>query len=158
LWCWPNTVKGDGLRFPVSGGDDTMAAHSWPPEDPYAHEHEESISLSQRLNSSSPFTYGDDQFNPELTPSNRASRLKRRGIGARVPPYHPSYRQVEEEEENESEHSDLGSESDFEVDPDLGPRVRRGSEGFEVKQIDREEILRRYIATRGEDALRTRDD
>jgi hypothetical protein len=20
LWCWPNTIKGDGLRFPVSGG------------------------------------------------------------------------------------------------------------------------------------------
>jgi len=96
-------------------------------------------------------------FNPELTPSNRASRLTRRGIGTRVPPYHPSYRQVGEEE-NESEHSDLGSESDFEVDPELGPHVRRGSEGFEVKQIDREEILRRYIATRGEEALRTRED
>lgn len=33
-------------------------------------------------------------------------------------------------------------------------RARRGSEGYEVQSIDREEILRRYIETRGEEAGR----
>ena len=131
---------------------------SWPPQDPYAYEHEEATSLGQRLNSSSPFTYGDGQFNPELVPSNRESRLKRRGVGSRVPPYHPSYRQREDDDEEDSEHSVSLSGSDSEAEPVLGPHIRRGSEGFEVKPIDREEILRRYIATRGEEALRSRDE
>jgi len=163
LWCWPSKMRGDGLRFPVSGGDDPdNISQSWPPQDPYAREHEEAISqsLSERLNTSSPFTYGDGQFNPELIPSNRTSRLKRRGVGSRVPPYHPSYRQPEEPESEPSElESDIDSgESDSMAEAGLGPRVRRGSEGLEVKTIDREEILRRYISTRGEEALRSRED
>jgi len=83
--------------------------------------------------------------------------LKRRGAGSRAPPYHPSYRQQEDDEE-ESDCSVSLSGSDSEAEPVLGPHIRRGSEGFEVKSIDREEILRRYIATRGEEALRSRDE
>lgn len=33
-------------------------------------------------------------------------------------------------------------------------RARRGSEGYEVRPVDREEILRRYIESRGEEAGR----
>lgn len=29
-----------------------------------------------------------------------------------------------------------------------GPRIRRGSEGWEIGEIDRGEILRRYVASR----------
>jgi len=130
-----------------------MAERPWPPEDPYLHEHEESISLSERLKTSSPWTYGNDQFNPELIPSNRASRLKQRGGGSQVPPYHPSYRHTEEEQEEFENASNSGSDGE----PTRGPRVRRGSEGFEVQAMDREEILQRYIATRGEEATRFRD-
>ena len=35
---------------------------------------------------------------------------------------------------------------------EAGHDVREGSEGYEVKPVDREEILRRYILSRGEEA------
>ena len=43
---------------------------------------------------------------------------------------------------------------DDEIMPWGGPKVRRGSEGYEVREESREEILRRYIESRGEDVGR----
>ena len=31
------------------------------------------------------------------------------------------------------------------------PKVRRGSEGYEIRPVDKEEILRRYILSRGQE-------
>lgn len=185
LWCWPTRMKGDGLRYSISGGsgkwiifyrdseeirasvvlflialrikspDTTDNEHVWPPHDPYAQEHEEAISITDRLKSSSPWTYGNGQFNPELTPSNRSRRLKHRSNGSRVPPYHASYSQIVEEDIDDSE---LESESSSIPEQDFSPHIRRGSEGYEVRTIDREEILRRYVASRGDEATRIHSD
>src|SRR6185437_8796815 len=106
---------------------------SWPPQDPYAHEQEESISLSNRLKGGSPWTYGNEEFNPRLQPSNR-TRRNRRSNGFQVPPYHFNYSRNEEF----SDYSDPDSSSS-QVEMTLGPRRRMGSDGFEVEPIDRDE-------------------
>lgn len=63
-----------------------------------------------------------------------------------MPPYHPAYGEQEshqkypldsESEEDEYEHP--GRQREF---------VRRGSEGYEVRSIDREALLRRYVEDR----------
>ena len=113
-----------------------------------------------------PWTYGNGSFNPDLQPGSldrglrerrRSSALRQRhtvpypdeggetdGIYA-VPPYHPDYDEShvhlsrppyadEDEEEDDHYH-------------DEGPRqfIRRGSEGYEVRSIDREEMMRQYV-------------
>jgi len=148
LWCWPSEIKSDGLLFPVSGGE-SESGDIWPPQDPYAHEHEETISLTNRLSTNSPWTYGNGEFNPDLIPSNRA-RIKQRNGGFRVPPYHPNYSR----NEDGSEYSDPESAPSSRAEVTPGPRRRVGSEGLEVESIDREELLRHYIATRGDEATK----
>ena len=124
---------------------------------------------------SSPWTYENDSLNPELQPSNARHRATqqqlrarnnakakkaKKGMIANVPPYHPDYIEPSPPSKsafgfaefgNEDEHGS-GSDSDAQYYP--GHRVRRGSEGYEIKQVDREEILRRYIASRGEEVGR----
>lgn len=74
------------------------------------------------------------------------------GPYASVPPYHPDYHRQESHETYP-----VGSESEDDYDEDgyahvhqSRPRefVRRGSEGYEVRSIDREELLRRYVEDR----------
>ncbi|TFY83342.1 hypothetical protein EWM64_g663 [Hericium alpestre] len=80
-----------------------------------------------------------------------ASQRRQAGIAA-APPWHPDH----EAEETAFDHDSLAS-SDEEGDirdGASGPRIRRGSEGYEVQAVDREEILRRYIESRGEEAGR----
>ena len=84
---------------------------------------------------------------------------RRAGAGrADVPPYHPDY-----EEPLDGEYVATGYDSaEYEEDDDAMdrwaradlPRVRRGSEGYEVRPMDREEILARYVASRGVEAGR----
>jgi hypothetical protein len=122
---------------------------TWPPHDPRTQRnldlnHDEGFILP-----SSPWTFENGSFNPILRPSNaqlRSSRSKRRrskGASA-VPPYHPDY----EHSPSSSQYASSSSESD-EVNDYVGPRIRRGSEGYEIRPIDREETLRRFIETRG---------
>ena len=55
---------------------------------------------------------------------------------SRVPPYHPDYRPPEEE----------SSEDEYVLPmPGPGPQKRRGSEGYEVREINREQLLRQSI-------------
>jgi len=124
---------------------------SWPPEDDiHPNEHFE-FTLP-----SSPWTYENGSLNPELRPYNsqiRSSQSRKRHFAntdnavSTLPPYHPDYGR-------DDRHS--VSSSTVSSDPDLrepeisgngtaSVRVRRGSEGYEVQSIDREEILRRYI-------------
>ena len=49
---------------------------------------------------------------------------------------------------------DFESTSSSDYEGGSGHRIRRGSEGYEIKTVDRDEILRRYVTSRGEDAGR----
>jgi len=112
------------------------------------------------LNGKNPWTYGEG-LNPELAASNSQSRtMTRRGL-TNVPPYHPDYQDTDCHQPEEPESHHLSEASTFSEDSDddyeyssHDGRVRRGSEGPEVLAVDREELLRRYIATRGEEATR----
>lgn len=126
---------------------------------------------------SSPWTYDTGSLNPDLEPSNARRRAteqqlrsrhkpKRNGVNqgaiANVPPYHPDYVEPSHSSKSGStfgfvefgNDDDYGSGSDSDVQHYSGHRVRQGSEGYEIKPINREEILRRYIASRGEEAGR----
>ncbi|KAH8110616.1 zf-DHHC-domain-containing protein [Phellopilus nigrolimitatus] len=127
----------------------------------------------------SPWTYENGSVNPTLEPSNayrRASkgttksRPKQRqtasrttGFVASVPPYHPDYAGGSDGEFVGAGHvssSASASEEDYDSDECRynennnggGSRVRLGSEGYEVQPVDREEVLRRYILSRGAEA------
>jgi len=73
-----------------------------------------------------------------------------------VPPYHPDY---DRGEKYQSANNDSSlSSSDVEEDVPLGViqngesmRVRRGSEGYEVQPVSREQMLRQYLESVGED-------
>jgi len=123
---------------------DVSTAEEWPPQDPYyssAHT-EPAHDFSQ---DTSPWTYGNG-VNPNLEPSN----THRRGHAhSNVPPYHPAYNQegATQRHFSQSSRSSSGSFDEHRI-------IRRGSEGWEVKQIDREEVLRRYIESRGEEVGR----
>lgn len=107
--------------------------------------------------SSSPWTYEDESLNPSLKPSNQNGRNARRrrkhdaaGISP-LPPYHPDYQEggntpYEGEEAVSSDEYSSSSEPQI-----RDPRVRHGSEGFEVRQHDREEMLRQYFEELGEE-------
>ena len=106
----------------------------------------------------SPWTYENGSLNPDLEPSNArirtASRRRKNAPDASsVPPWHPEY------QETRSDHDSLASsdgEAEYSFEGRLGGMVRRGSEGYEVLPVDREEILRRYIESRGEEDGRYR--
>jgi palmitoyltransferase ZDHHC6 len=106
---------------------------------------------------SSPWTYENGSLNPDLKPYNahlRTADIKRRhfrdtdGFKSSVPPYHPDF---------PSAHADalspdpiLSSDSDTyqsetENYAEGSARVRRGSEGYEVRPLNREEMLRHYV-------------
>lgn len=127
-----------------------------------------------------PWTYENGSLNPSLVPSNafrrRAAgpdkRKKGKGKSSRncvsgpvssVPPYHPdfgtnvSYLNGDEyssASSSEAESDDYDSDERYYRDNQPHTRLRRGSEGVEVAMspADREDILRRYILTRGEEA------
>lgn len=105
----------------------------------------------------SPWTYENGSVNPNLIPSNGARlRAKKRGPPNEdmdgvynLPPYHPDFQeggmqQPQYYEEDMDGESDDDEETDAYFDSNR-PRVRRGSEGYEVLPIDREEMLRRYM-------------
>jgi palmitoyltransferase ZDHHC6 len=64
-----------------------------------------------------------------------------------LPPYHPDY-QDNEDGDGFVESDD--SEDDYDQEQANSPRVRRGSEGYEVKSMDREQLLERYLRELGE--------
>ena len=116
---------------------------SWPPEDPDREITKHKLNLPD-----SPWTYDNDSVNPNLQPSNAqlrqsAARRRRRnepGVST-VPPYHPDYRAGNAVSADEYDSSSC----------DEYPRVRRGSEGYEVRPVDREEMLQQYLEDLGEE-------
>ena len=92
----------------------------------------------------SPWTYENGDLNPSLQPSGAGGSVaRRRSYGgankttiASVPPYHPDYKPPSEDSLSDEE--PLSSRR-------VGGLVRRGSEGYEVRTIDREAMLKQYI-------------
>ncbi|KAI0050570.1 hypothetical protein FA95DRAFT_1487053, partial [Auriscalpium vulgare] len=123
----------------------------WPPQDPTAvsHDPDHKFELPD-----SPWTYENGSVNPDLKPSS--ARARRRHPVAAVPPFHPDYQQADDYTSPETSDDDYGSDAGEYAEGRLGGMVRRGSEGYEVRQVDREEILRRYVESRGEEAGRYR--
>ena len=126
----------------------------WPPPDPTEYN-------SGWTQPASPWTYENDGPNPALTPSNSSSaqhlRSRKRDAAefSTVPPYHPDY-------DESAQHEYGGGEVDYDYDDgerfaeyekvrQRMPFVRRGSEGYEVRPIDREQLLAEYIADRAQE-------
>ncbi|KAF8336502.1 DHHC palmitoyltransferase-domain-containing protein [Cantharellus anzutake] len=162
-------VNGDGLSFPVTDGagkwfefrNELPEKDIWPPKDPYRslNPHKPAKALQRKFTLPEfPWTYGGNNFNPDLRPSN--SELRRRtqaGLadddstltaqpGAySVPPYHASFSAGTDITMQSgpllSSSSDLiSSENDSDthtthanIEPGRRVRVRRGSEGWEVR-------------------------
>ncbi|KAI0348281.1 zf-DHHC-domain-containing protein [Trametopsis cervina] len=165
LWCCPTVTPGTGLKYPVSDFG-VAGQEEWPPKDPRAVEHSDhKFELPK-----TPWTYENGELNPDLRPSSSALRKLSESTTARrkgrpkepisaVPPYHPDYKppgddggfsdspgtahsssEEEEEEEDDDDDDDvpLGHSRAF---------VRRGSEGYEVRTIDREDMLRHHVVS-----------
>lgn len=120
---------------------DSNYGAQWPPEDPVAYNDDHTFTLP-----ADPWTYGNGTLNPNLQPSD-SSRLRERGSRKgeptfALPPYHPDYKEPATDDEGSH-----GSDDGYWDQPAPPPRlVRRGSEGYEVRPVDREELLRIYVA------------
>ncbi|KAH0591078.1 hypothetical protein H2248_001184 [Termitomyces sp. 'cryptogamus'] len=144
LWCWPRPAIGNGLKYEMIDSDDGLVI--WPPHDTTALTE---VPEHDFILPSSPWTYENGDVNPDLRAFNaerrasakRRKRVKRRAPGeSPLPPYHPDYR---EQVDKESGSADESSNDEYDAQ---GPLVRTGSEGYEVRPVDREEVLRRYLA------------
>ena len=113
-----------------------------------------------------PWTYGNGSFNPDLHPGSSKSGLRERG-GSTVSRQRHAYQYPGEGGEMDGtpdhdksrlpyEHfsrppyADEGEDEDdryYEDRPQRRQFIRRGSEGYEVRPIDRGEMLRRYVDT-----------
>ncbi|KZT73329.1 zf-DHHC-domain-containing protein [Daedalea quercina L-15889] len=155
LWCWPTVASGTGLKYQLAEGDDCHIqlipsadpnAESWPPEDPSRIPMPEPDPNYKFTLPASPWTYENGSVNPHLQPSNaRRRQVARNGPYSAVPPYHPDYKEPEAVVPYDPASS---SEEEYDGQSGRGARVRRGSEGFEVKAIDREALLQRFIEGR----------
>jgi len=96
----------------------------------------------------SPWTYDNGGINPELQPStNNGVRRRSPAVSSSVPPYHPDYQQDVNEADSPTNSSD--EEYYEERRQAHRPLVRRGSEGYEVRPVDREAMLQEYVQDTG---------
>ncbi|KAG7099650.1 hypothetical protein E1B28_001476 [Marasmius oreades] len=150
LWCYPTRTPGSGLRYDLAEGE----GGSWPPKDPARSQHEDP--QKGFILPGSPWTYENGSFNPELQPynsrirngdSSQARQRQRTNKGAsELPPYHPDYDPVSSYEDGSDRSLELSEEEELPG----GSRIRRGSEGYEVRPVGREDMLRRYLEELGE--------
>ncbi|RDB28498.1 Palmitoyltransferase PFA4 [Hypsizygus marmoreus] len=150
LWCWPTVTPGTGLKYEIADGEEHQPV--WPPRDPT---HSSAGPETEFILPSSPWTYENGSVNPDLKPynsnlRNAASSSKRRrqqhttGSSA-LPPYHPDY-QAGRDTIVYSSDTDSSGEDDA-----TNPFIRRGSEGYEVRPVDREDLLSQYLREIGEE-------
>ncbi|KAK4051867.1 Palmitoyltransferase [Microbotryomycetes sp. JL201] len=146
-WCWPGKRPcGTGLHYPVGVGVDPLAQYDWPPPD------QRHRPLEKReLEESKPFTYGSD-LNPELLSATGSRetggelRSRRRPRPANVAPFHPDFDSeydrvwgsdvIDDDDvplESLRQLYSLQSEGNSKASCRPGVRVRRGSEGYEIK-------------------------
>ncbi|KAK7063949.1 Palmitoyltransferase PFA4 [Favolaschia claudopus] len=144
LWCWPTVTPGSGLKYELTADDDgNIVSEEWPPRDPAEVYHEDPN--HEFILPDSPWTYENGSVNPELQPSNSTSSPRRRKVTpdgtSSLPPYHPDYRPPEQDE---------SSDDDYGYTDPSRVKVRRGSEGYEVRPAQREDMLARYLLEIGE--------
>lgn len=113
-------------------------ARAWPPRDP-ALENQKPFKLLD-----SPWTYENGNVNPALHPSNARprpidARSPARAYTSALPPYHPDF------EHDAHPHRSYFPESVPDFEEYQRPKIRRGSEGYEVRPVNREEMLREYV-------------
>ncbi|KAI9438436.1 zf-DHHC-domain-containing protein [Lactarius psammicola] len=161
LWCCPNVGPlGTGLKYQLAEGDgkwvelsardphDPMSDerfYAWPPRDPTEHH-------SEWTQPSSPWTYENNGPNPALAPSNTQLRSRRPLGASAVPPYHPDYEPPEEDDDDDDDGERYAEYERARFSRGGGTaHVRRGSEGYEVRPIDREGLLAEFIASRGQE-------
>lgn len=129
--------------------------HNWPPRDP---------TLANQLPfklPDSPWTYENGDVNPNLRPSNGQLR----GVNGNrhkssqdpvsvLPPYHPDYEDPGVDPHSGRPYSP-DSDSDYSEEGYSGAvRVRRGSEGYEVRPVNREQMFQEYVQDQIDEAGR----
>ena len=124
------------------------SGEEWPPRESDV---DASPMHNTNITDKSPWTYENDSLNPNLQPSNSQSR--RRNVSqtsipgaSSLPPYHPDYKG----DQGACNPGNDESGDDQESAPRGQLQVRRGSEGYEVRPEEREEMLRRYLTELGE--------
>ena len=125
------------------------SGEEWPPREWEA----DTSPIHKDITESSPWTYDNESLNPNLQPSNSQSRRRRvsqpssPGTSS-LPPYHPDYK-----EGDQGAYNPGNDESQYEEESTPRGRlhVRRGSEGYEIRPEEREEMLRRYLTDLGEE-------
>jgi len=161
LWCWPTITPGTGLKYQLAEGDDPNA-EPWPPQDPTKVDALGEADPNYKFTlPPSPWTYENGSLNPQLEPSSarKRSTSQRRlksavqGPYSSLPPYHPDYN--DPQADTAYSISSASSSSGEEFEDEFGRRiaggsvrVRRGSEGYEVKSADRDAMLRRFVEDR----------
>lgn len=118
----------------------TELQQAWPPREPTEHQYE-------WTQPSSPWTYEETNgLNPTLVPSNTQLRARRKPADvSALPPYHPDYEPPDDDDDDGERYAEYER-----------ARVRRGSEGYEVRAIDREGLLAEFIASRAQEEGRYR--
>ncbi|KAF8971687.1 DHHC palmitoyltransferase-domain-containing protein [Flammula alnicola] len=154
LWCCPTRTPGTGLRYELSSAEGEILPN---PESTSESSSVEGTDITHNL---SPWTFENESLNPALRPSNSQLRTRRRRIpqnnipgASALPPYHPDYQEGEQQPYEPDQYSeDSESSADEKMAPHAGQhRVRRGSEGYEIRQEGREEMLRKYLEELGEE-------
>ncbi|KAJ7651630.1 zf-DHHC-domain-containing protein [Mycena polygramma] len=147
LWCWPIPTPGTGLKYQLTESDGKWVEMAWPPRDPdtvYREDPDIEFVLPD-----SPWTYENGSINPELQPSNSSAmprRRKKQPAGAStLPPYHPDYQAGVGADDDSTDDDD-----EYRYADNSKTRVRRGSEGYEVRPAAREDMLARYLLEIGE--------
>lgn len=132
----------------------SLFCEEWPPRE--SDVDESSIHNSSIIDKSSPWTYENNSLNPNLQPSNSQSR-RRNGsqtstLGtSSLPPYHPDYRDEDQGVYRPDNEADESSDEQESAAARGQLHIRRGSEGYEIRPVEREEMLRRYLAELGEE-------
>ncbi|KAK7695073.1 hypothetical protein QCA50_002263 [Cerrena zonata] len=110
---------------------------------------------------SSPWTYENGSLNPHLETSTTRQRRNKpkpqaRGPISNVPPYHPDYVPPSQGSDGDIYPVDDSSEDEYDEETHKQARllVRRGSEGLEVRPVDREQMLKQWIETTVEEPER----
>jgi len=124
----------------------SLFCEEWPPREWNV----DTAPMHRSVTESSPWTYNNESLNPNLQPSNSQSRRRNKsslGVSP-LPPYHPDYK-----EGNQDAYNPGNDESEDEEETSSRGRihVRTGSEGYEIRPEEREEMLRRYLTDLGEE-------
>ncbi|BEI81673.1 hypothetical protein CcaverHIS002_0208330 [Cutaneotrichosporon cavernicola] len=130
-WLWPQQMQGTGLSYAVNPeAGESSVQYMWPPRE----QHSEPVPLPM----GSPFVYGDG-FNPALKASSGARRA-RDGCATYTAPWETAVDEDGNAIDDESDGTSSTPEfylSDYDDEDEplayTSARVRRGSEGWEVR-------------------------